>query len=210
MLLIPRHVQEEMRRKWIPRIAVLLVLVAFAACMGCCPSPQATEFPARYENYSPLAISLVPMILVGLVQENASPAGEFHPSRIDGHGPIRRWRARVRVENVLQGNVPQTEVDVFYFIGTDNLGSSDIYLNLPAGARRIFFLQRDGGELCPIHDGWESSVEPVFSGAHPSFKIDSQKLAAETITDLLLSRGEGATDKSMIEAVYHVRSGIRR
>jgi hypothetical protein len=135
---------------------------------------------------------------------NASPAGDFHPSRIDGHGPTRQWRARVRVEHVLRGYVPEEEVNIFYFVGTDNLGSSDSSLNLAAGARRIFFLQRDGGELRLIHDGWERSVENVLSGAHPSFEKDPPKLAADAIVDLLLTRGEGATDKDMIEAIYRV------
>lgn len=156
----------------IKQSATLLALLGFGACLGCCQSSQMTEFPAEYDNSSPQATSVIPMIFVGLVVANASPIGDFRPSRIDGHGPTRPWRARVKVENVLQGNVPQQEVDIFYFVGTDNLGSSDSPLNLSAGARRIFFLQRDGGELRPIHDGWERSVEKVFSGAHPSFKTD--------------------------------------
>src|SRR5882762_2666173 len=114
----------------IEQSATLLALLAFGASLGCCQNSQMTEFPAEYDNSSPMATSIIPMIFEGLVLANASPAGEFRPSRIDGHGPTRPWRARVKVENVLQGNVPKGEVDIFYFIGTDNLGSSDVYLNL--------------------------------------------------------------------------------
>jgi hypothetical protein len=188
----------------IQRGGLLLALLVFGVCLGCCPNPQATEFPARYDNSSPLATSLVPVIFEGLVLVNDSPAGQFHSSRIDGHGPARRWRCKVRVENVLQGNVPQREVDIFYFIGADNLGSSLSPLVLLAGARRIFFLQWDGGELRTIYDGWENSVEKVYSGAHPGFKRAPQSSVTEAIVDLLLTRGEGASDKSMIEAVYRV------
>lgn len=188
----------------IEQLAILSALLAFGACLGCCQSLQMGEFPAEYDNSSPQATSVIPIIFEGLVVANASPVGDFRPSRIDGHGPTRPWRARVRVENVLQGNVPEKEVDIFYFIGSDNLGSSDSPLNLPAGARRIFFLQRDGGVLRPIHDGWERSVVKVFSGAHPSLKIDPHRPATDAIVDLLLTRGEGVTDKGMIEAVYWV------
>ena len=195
-------------RKWkilqIQQSGAAFTLIALAACTGCAANHSSTEFPARYDNYSPQSIALVPVIFEGLVVANASPIGDFQPSRINGHGPTRRWRARVRVENVLQGDVPHEEVDIFYFIGTDNLGSSDSTLNLPAGARRIFFLQRDGGELRLIHDGWESSVVKVLSGAHHFFKRDPHKPATDAIVDLLLTRGEGAKDKDMIEAIYWV------
>ena len=163
-----------------------------------------TEFPARYYNQSPEQIVQVPIILVGVVLANATQVGDFHPSRIEGHGPIRGFRSRIRVENVLQGNVSQGEVDIFYFIGADSLGSSAGILNLPAGVRRIFFLQRDGGKLRTIYDGWDLTVEEVYSGAHPSFKRNPARPVTEAIVDLLLTRGERATDKDMIEAVYWV------
>jgi hypothetical protein len=209
MLLISPYVWGP-RKKWLQQSSLPLALLAFTASLGCCPSPQMTEFPARYNNKVPEQIMQVPIILVGLVLTNATQVGDFHPSRIEGNAPIRGLRSRIRVENVLQGNVSQGEVDIFYFIGTDSLGSSAGILNLPAGVRRIFFLQRDGGKLRTIYDNWDLTVEEVYSGAHPSFKRDPARPITEAIVDLLLTRGEGATDKDMIEAVYWVggRMGI--
>jgi hypothetical protein len=185
-------------------LSMPLALFAFTVSLGCYPSPQMTEFPARYDNKAPEQIVQVPVILVGLVLANATQVGDFHPSRIEGRGPTRGFRCRIRVENVLQGNVPQGEVDIFYFIGADSLGSSAGILNLPAGVRRIFFLQRDGGELRTIYDGWDTTVENVYSGAHPSFKRNPDRPVTEAMVDLLLTRGRGATDEDMIEAVFQV------
>jgi hypothetical protein len=206
MLLISPYVWRP-RKKWLQQSSLALALLAFTASLGCCPSPQMTEFPARYYNQSPEQIVQVPIILVGVVLTQTQ-VGDFHPSRIEGHGPIRGFRCRIRVENVLQGNVSQGDVDIFYFIGADSLGSSAGILNLPAGVRRIFFLQRDGGKLRTIYDGWDLTVEEVYSGAHPSFKRNPARPVTDSIVDLLLTRGEGATDKDMLEAVYRVGGGM--
>jgi hypothetical protein len=202
MLLVSPYVWRP-RKKWLQQSSLALALLAFTASLGCCPSPQMTEFPARYDNQAPEQIVHVPIILVGVVLTHTQ-VGDFHPSRIEGNAPIRGFRCRIRVENVLQGNVSQGEVDIFYFIGTDSLTGGTSILNLPAGVRRIFFLQRDGGKLRTIYDNWETTVEKVYSGAHPSFKRNPNRPVTEAIVDLLLTRGEGATDKDMMEAVYWV------
>ena len=182
----------------------LLAVLVFGGCWGCCTAPQMTEFSAHYDIGSPQNIAEVPMILVGFVLADARPAGALRPSRRDGHQPTRPWMVSVRVENVLQGNVPQKEISLFYFLGTDNLGSSASPLTFATGDRKLFFLERDAGVLRTICDNWDSCVEPVFSGFHPHFKKDSHQPVTEAIVDLLLTRGEGATDNDMIKAVRRV------
>src|SRR5258708_5591397 len=109
------------RKKWLQQGSLPLALLAVAASLGCSRSQQMTEFPARYDNQSPEQIVEVPIILVGVVLTSAQ-VGDFHPSRIEGRGPTRGFRSRISVENILQGDVSQGEVDIFYFIGADSLG----------------------------------------------------------------------------------------
>jgi hypothetical protein len=52
-------------------------------------------------------------------------------------------------------------------------------------------------------------VLPVFSGFHAHFTVKQQRPITDSIVDLLLTRGEGATDKDMVKAVHEVGS-VRR
>jgi hypothetical protein len=183
----------------------LPVAIALLGMVTACCRPQMTEFPARYSIDSPQAIEAVPVILVGLVLVGSHPAGPLHPSRVDPHVLTQLHQAKIRVENLVQGDVAQNdEINIFYSLDAVNLGSSASFLYFSRGDRRLFFLERDAGKLRTIYDTWNTCVLPVFSGFHPNFKRDPHQPATEAIVDLLLTRGEGATDKDMVKAVREV------
>ncbi len=144
----------------------------------------------------------VPVILVGTMTEGSTPVGEFHPARYNSQLLTRRYRTKMRVENVLQGDVKSGEVvSIFFFVNAEVVGSADP-MNFPPGTRQMFFLQRDYGELRTITDNSpnECAIQ-VLSGPHPNFKRNLSRPVIEDAKDLLLTRGEGTSDKQMVEAV---------
>ena len=145
----------------------------------------------------------VPVILVGVMTEGTTPAGKFHPARYNNQLLTRRYQVKMKVENVLQGDVKPGEiVNIFFFVDTRNLGSSDRPMHFPPGTRQMFFLQRDYGELRTIKDQSPNNcVVQVLSGAHPNFQRNLSKPVIEEAKNILLTRGEDTDDKQMSEAV---------
>ncbi len=145
----------------------------------------------------------VPIILVGQALENCQPAGSPKYSGLDGK-PYQLWKVRVKVEQVIQGEVQPKNVEVFYFIdwGFGSGGWSrlaDIY----QGHSEIFFLQRDGSKLRTICDGWRSCALWVRTGTHYQSKIDPSLPIEDVLVNLMLSRGDHTSDEQMIDAIYH-------
>ena len=161
-----------------------------------------TEFTPEYDSV-PIYVSHVPVILVGLVLEDAVTDGQYHPSRYDSNEWTIRCRVKVKVENVLQGEVTGTEVNIYFFIAAVSTGGSGVRFGFRKGYRDIFFLQRDYGELRLIADTYSNnSIVKVLSGAHPNFHRDPSGPVWDCITDLLLTRGVGVDDRQMTEAIH--------
>jgi len=179
---------------WAPAMLGVMILA------GCRNSPQMTEFTPRYVSF-PQDVGYVPVILVRLVLEDAVTDGQYHPSRYDSNEWTIRCRVKVKVENVLQGEVTGTEVNIYFFVAAVTHGSGVRY-SFRKGDRDIFFLQRDYGELRLISDTFSNvSLVKVLSGAHPSFRRDPSRPVWDCITDLLLTRGVGVDDRQMTKAI---------
>lgn len=174
----------------------MLVVMTLAGCRN---SPQMTEYTERYT--APGYAVYSPVIIVGLVLDG-SVAGEYHPARYDSHEWTRRYRVKVKVENVLQGRVTSNEVNIYFFAAAVNFTGSGVPFGFGKGERDVFFLQRDYGELRTISDTYSNrSIVKVLSGAHPDFRRDPSRPIWDCITDLLLTRGVGVDDRQMVKAV---------
>ncbi len=153
--------------------------------------------------FTTLNLPKVPVILVGQALENCHPLGPAEDSRWDNR-PVQLWKVRVKVEQVVQGEVPPGNLDIFYFVdlGFSSGGWSRL-MNIHRGHSEIFFLQKDGNRWRTICDGWRSCVLWVRTGTHYNYKIDSTLPIEDTLVNLALSRGEQTSDGQMIDAIYH-------
>lgn len=151
-----------------------------------------------------LAPERVPVILVGQVLENSHAAAPPRTSEWDDR-PVQLWTVRVRVEQVLQGDVQSKEVDIFYFphMGAGESSVARVMGDLYAGHSEVFFLQKDNRKLRTICDGWRSCIMWVRTGTHYNFKAELGLPIEDVIVKLLLSRGDHTTDKEMLDAIYH-------
>lgn len=101
------------KHKW------LLTTLVFAALLGCGRRTGTPDRPLIKER-PPLTgrgstadyLLAAPVILVGLVL-SAVPAEQPHPSQY-GHWPVQLIRVKVKVENVLKGDVDAKEVNIFF------------------------------------------------------------------------------------------------
>ncbi len=183
---------------------LLLVILPLASCGH--RQIDMDELPPRYSVSPPENLYLVPVVLVAQVLKDCAPIGKIHPSRWDGN-PQQLWQVRVKVEQVLQGEVPPGEVTIYYFVPMGSLGTSDAGLtDLAAGDREIFFLQRDNGQLRTICDGGHNCVVKVRTGAHRHYKRADSPTINDAIEDILLTRGDDATDQQLLAALRFNRN----
>jgi hypothetical protein len=161
-----------------------------------------SELAPRYDIYAPEELYEVPVIIVGQVRQGCRPVGGIHPSRWDERRPEQQWQVDVKVEHVLQGELPAADVKVYYFVYRGNIASSDYGLtDLDAGAYYIFFLQRDNGNLRTICDGWHSCAPKVLTGAHPGYRRSGSATINDAILDILLTKGANGTDEQVISTL---------
>ena len=158
-----------------------------------------TELKPKYPIRQPSDIAKTPVILEGLVIKNGSPIGPVRHSTVDGR-LAQLWKGRVKVENVLQGEVSEPEVEVFFFRGDIPGSSRSIRLN--KGERNIFFLRRDGTKLRTNNDrSANSCLLLVRTGPHLNFRREPGSSINQTLMDLLLTRGNGVGDRQMTAAI---------
>jgi hypothetical protein len=69
------------------------------------------------------------------------------------------------------------------------------------GDRELFFLQQDTNVLRTVCDSYAHCVVPVLSGSHADLKPDPSKPITERIVDLLLTRGEGCSERDWLNAI---------
>jgi len=150
-------------------------------------------------KYDRSKLAEVPIILVGRVIEESSPASPYHDSDIDQR-PVQLYRAKVEVENLLQGDVTAREIEVYYFRGEIPGSAQSIYFQ--KGAREIIFLLRDGDKFRTICDRSRNAcLWKVSTGAHPNIKVTATENLNQALSDILLTRGEDADDKQMVKAI---------
>ena len=142
------------------------------------------------------------MILVGQALEKCHPAAP--PEYSGDHRPFQLWTVKVRVEQIVQGDLKPGILDLFYFVemGFSSGGWSRL-MDIQKGSSEIFFLQRDNDKLRTICDGWRSCVLWVRSGSHYKFEVNPDMPTPDILVNLMLSRGDHTSDAQMIDAIYH-------
>ena len=145
----------------------------------------------------------VPLILVGQALENCHPAAHPEYSGLD-HQPYQLWKVRVKVEQIVQGDVWSDNLDIFYFVnmGVGSSASSRL-MDIQEGHSEIFLLRRDGNRWRTICDGWRSCVLWVRTGTHYHYNIDPNLTIQDNFANLMLGRGDHTSDGQLIDAIYH-------
>src|SRR5690348_10917947 len=105
--------------------------------LSCNRYPDIRELAGKYSILDP---SHVPYIAVARAIENSAPAGPVTRSPRTGRY-IQVWKARLELENVLQGHLRRGPVDVFYIMRDDIPGSSGRLVFIK-GERDVLFLER--------------------------------------------------------------------
>jgi hypothetical protein len=177
-------------------------MILIAACLSCARVPwlnDCTEFSGDWETS-------IPVIVVGRIDSNIAVRSQ-HGSCLDPYFTVQLYRVTVDVENVLRGQGIPGKIAVYYFSGVGSMGGPPrlgMHENggrWQRGDRELFLLRRDSGVLRTKCDTLHACVYPVLTGAHPAFRVDTTKPIAYSAVRLLLSRGEGCSDRQMIEAI---------
>lgn len=182
-------------------MACLFFVTLFGACSGGKRQFPMTPFSRRVSLSN---LPEVPLILVGQALEKCHPAAPPEYSGLDGRF-YQLWKVRVRVEQVIQGETPSPDLDVFYFLNLGPYESAWSNLrDIQQGHSELFFLQQDGDRWRTINDGWRNCVLWIRTGTHYHFKVDPNLPIQTIFTNLILSRGEHTSDAQMIDAIYHI------
>ncbi len=181
-------------------VAYLFITTVLFACSGCEREFPMAPFPRRFSVFN---LPKVPLILVGQALENCYPAAPPAYSGLDGK-PYQLWKVRVKVEQVVQGEIQPKSMEVFYFVdmGFGSGGWSRL-MDIYQGHSEIFFLQKDGSRWRSINDDCRNCVLWVRTGTHYQYKIDPNLPIEDILVNLLLSRGDHTSDGQMIDAIYH-------
>jgi hypothetical protein len=112
-------------------------------------------------------------IFVGVI-EKQEIVSAWPILRIDGAPTDARplWkilRRRVRVEMVLRGSEPRTQIDIYEIFWTG--GTTGDWNNTHNGERDLFMVRKEGGEYHVVRD-WSRSIFPIYSGQHARLPLD--------------------------------------
>jgi len=183
--------------------------LALACCLGFTLACETTQKLKPYPPFIDLprssAIGSIPVILVGQViktmkvgSPQTDPWGRTHS--------LQLHKAAVKVENVLRGKVQPGDIDLYYFrdlqpVGMLQLGTVPDSGSWNEGDREMFFLQSDSGRLRTVCDTYAHCVLPVYSGHHDLLQANANVWIGNTITDILLARGQDTSDQQMAKAI---------
>jgi hypothetical protein len=140
------------------------------------------------------------VVIVGVTDSDARVGGQ-RPSKDDPKYPMQMHRVHVQVENVLRGELSDRTAWVYYF---GFAGGFDGPRPLGFGrdpSRRILWLRRDAGVLRMACDGWDQCTMYVESGAHPGYSADPGTPFANSLADILFTRGQGDVNESKFAKV---------
>ena len=135
------------------------------------------------------------IVIVGVLVSDALVLRPV-PMHSDPNYPLQLRRLRVRVENVLKGDVSRGTVVVYYFTFAGAFNGPQPLGMWRVESRRILWLRRDAGVLRMACDGWDGCTWGVYSGAHPHFTVSPQEPIGYAVADILLTRGEGEVNDS--------------
>jgi len=146
--------------------------------------------------------------VVGTILQNTK-VGQLRRANWDEYATVQLYRVTVHIENVLRGSLRDRNIPVYYFAyagtigGPPGLGMAGTGGTWHIGDRELFFLRRDSRVLRTICDFSHTCVMPVHTGKHPGFHFEPGKPVADSIVDLLLTRGQNCTDQQMKQAFVH-------
>ncbi len=169
---------------------VVAPLVSIVLISGCARTPPFIE----HDEQSNAQARLAPLVVVGIADFDA-PVGNTTPSRRDPSYPMQLHRVRVRVENVLRGELSERTLTVYYFGFAGGFDGPRPLGFGPRPSRRILGLSRDHGALRMACDGWDVCTMFVDSGAHPRYRTDPQESLDQAVAEIILTRGEGKIDE---------------
>jgi hypothetical protein len=149
-----------------------------------------------------------PVILVGRIL-SSSKVGRPRHYEVEGiRDYAQLYQVTVPVENVLKGDVPTNDAEIYFFlpagsyVGSALLGIEGQRGTWKVGDHEMFFLNRDSGVLRTTCDFYRRYVIPVFScAASPSRRDDTGKQLKESIVDLLLTGAQNCGEQQMADAI---------
>ncbi len=136
-----------------------------------------------------------PVVIVGVIRYDRMVLRPVLMHR-DRRTPLQMRRMSVAVENVLRGDIPAQEVDIYYFTWAGGFNGPQPLGMWRAGSRRIFWLRRDAGVLRTVCDGWDRCTWGVYSGSHASVKRSPDEDIHRAVADISLTRGEGSVNEA--------------
>jgi hypothetical protein len=185
------------------RKLVLAVCFLFVIDAGCRSSPRlvfqkGTSSDSEYIS----KVFSAPIVVVGVIESDTLERG---PAR--GDRDIQLRKLRVRVENVLRGDVIPEKTTVYYytwagaFNGPRPLVFWGVTRSINPVYRRILWLRRDSDVLRTACDGWDECTMPAESGTHPNYRADPKKPLGYALADIFFTRGDRVTDAEFANQV---------
>jgi hypothetical protein len=151
-----------------------------------------------------------PIVVLGVIASDLLVRRPI-PMHSDPRVPLQLRLLKVRVENVLRGELIPRTIPVYYFTWGGGFDGPRPLGFWQVGGRRVFWLRRDSGVLRTVCDGWDGCTMSVRSGAHPGYRTDPGRSINYALADLRLTRGEGAVNEIgfATDVLNGVPAGVR-
>jgi hypothetical protein len=178
------------------KFGVAALAASAAGCLLLRPEPQAPPLLADQCAGRGEPIDSAPLAVAGVIVDDRLVRRPV-PMRSNPRLQLQLRRFRMRIENVLKGDLAPGGAEVFYYAWAGGFDGPRPLGCWRTGSRRIVLLRRDSGVLRTVCDGWDECTWSVHSGAHPKYRPDPARPLSDAIADILLTRGEGkiAADK---------------
>lgn len=193
----PRHLSANVRF-----LCSFLTFGVSLALLSCNRTPKLVDYP----EYSDLKLMHPqkglppPVVVVGVLGKDVWIKRPLK-SVWDPELILQLRKVDVRVENVLYGDLPKSEIEVYYFtFGMSHDGPRTLGSWHP-GERMLLFLRRDSGVLRMACDGYASCARRLETGAHPSVKVEPGQPFAALLAEIFLTKGEGVTDSEFAQSL---------
>ena len=209
----------------LPNLAGIVCLLGVAIfSSGCEKVPPITELDHWGIDPVTHTMPAAPIMVVGQIVGHAE-LGRPRPARERPTEPVQLYRLTVQIENVLQGEATTGRFLIYYFASVGSSGGpAQLNFNGKFGAwdigdRKIFWLRQDRatGVLRTNVDNWAVCVTQVLTGAHPGYRRRPGETIDQAIVDILLTRGEGCSDRDLIASIsssgassYDPRYAVRK